>query len=79
MKVALLVLFLLLAMNILEAQSNESVKHKTADTIFINGDILSGVVWRFPNPGSSRVQALAVRGDRIVAVGSNADVEKLTS
>ena len=42
-----------------------------ADKIIINGDIRTG------NPEQPRAEALAVRGGRISAVGSNADVRRL--
>ncbi|MCP4590750.1 MAG: amidohydrolase [bacterium] len=42
-----------------------------ADLIIVNGDIWTGV------PGAPRVQALAVAGERIRAVGTNADVRAL--
>src|SRR5438270_3890790 len=46
-------------------------KAQTADTILVNGKIIT-VDDRF-----TIAEALAVRGERIIAVGSNADIEKL--
>jgi predicted amidohydrolase YtcJ len=46
-------------------------KAQTADTILVNGKIIT-VDDRF-----MIAEALAVRGERIIAVGSNADIEKL--
>ena len=40
------------------------------DTIFVHGDVYTGVA-------AQRAQAFAVRGDRIVAVGSNSAIQKL--
>lgn len=86
MRVAFLLLSFLLAMNIAEAQSNEP-KQQVADSIFVNGNVATGFVKVTTHNGTlpplvgavelSRVQAIAVRGDRIVAVGSNAEIEKL--
>ena len=47
-----------------------------ADTIFYNGDILTGVGLHAVDDGSTpqRVQALAITGDRITAIGTNPDV-----
>lgn len=67
-------------MNSAEAQSSK------ADAIFINGNIYTGaklVRWDWSpssaqrNPSSRRVQAIAVREGRILAAGSNAEIEKL--
>jgi predicted amidohydrolase YtcJ len=86
MRVALILLFLLLAMNIAQAQSNEQ-KPEIADAVFVNGNIVTGFVTATTHNGTlapfvgaveiRRAQALAVRGDCVVAIGSNADVEKL--
>lgn len=42
-----------------------------ADTLLLNGELLT------MDPAKTRTQALAVRGDRIVAVGSNDTIRKL--
>jgi predicted amidohydrolase YtcJ len=45
-------------------------KTTQADIIFLHGDIYTGIA-------GQRAQAIAVRGDRIVAVGSDAEIRKL--
>jgi predicted amidohydrolase YtcJ len=68
----LLVLFLGLTMTSL----SDAQQSKTADIIFINGDIYTGA-----HPGSAktagRANAIAVSGGKIVAVGTTVDIEKL--
>jgi predicted amidohydrolase YtcJ len=55
----------------------------TADVIFTNGDIYTGATAVGLSSGASaarergRVQAVAVAGGKIIAVGSNADIQKL--
>lgn len=49
-------------------QSQSPVK-RSASTIFVNGEIYTGT--------SMRAQALAVAGDRVVAVGANGEIQKL--
>jgi predicted amidohydrolase YtcJ len=61
--------------------STQVLAQQTADIIFVNGDIYTGAVLSYM-PGSKaptpqRVQALAVRDGRIIAVGSNNEVRKL--
>ncbi|MFN7119693.1 MAG: amidohydrolase, partial [Saprospiraceae bacterium] len=46
-------------------------KQETADTIFMNGNIYT------VNEKQPRAEAIAVKDGRILAVGSNADIEKL--
>ena len=48
-----------------------------ADIIFIHGNIYTGVPANSAFSSILRAEALAVRGDRIEAVGSNADIVKL--
>jgi predicted amidohydrolase YtcJ len=48
-----------------------------ADAIFIHGNIYTGVVDKAAFNAIKRAQAVAVRGDRIQAVGENAEVQKL--
>jgi predicted amidohydrolase YtcJ len=76
----LFVLFFGLTMTSISGAQNQ----KTADVIFINGDIYAGVrnggVWgsAFKQPSTDpRDQALAISGGQILAIGTNADVEKL--
>ncbi len=46
-------------------------QQETADTIFLNGNIYT------VNEKQPRAEALAVRDGRIIAIGNNADIEKL--
>ena len=45
--------------------------HETPDVILVNGDLLT------QDPAAPRAQAMAISGDRIIAVGSNADIRAL--
>lgn len=55
-------------------------KHDTADIIFVNGDIFTGAVLPYmpdaKTPARQRVQAIAVKDGRIIAVGSNEVIKK---
>lgn len=44
---------------------------ETAERVYLNGRIWTG------DQGSSRAEALAIRGDKLVAVGTNAQIRKL--
>ena len=46
------------------------MKDDSPDAIFLHGDIYTGVAGK-------RAQAIALRGGRIVAVGSDAEIQKL--
>jgi predicted amidohydrolase YtcJ len=48
-----------------------------ADAIFIHGNIYTGVVDKAAFNAVKRAQAIAVRGDRVQAVGENAEILKL--
>jgi len=48
-----------------------------ADVIFLHGNIYTGVVDKAAFNAIKRAQAVAVRGDRIQAVGENAEILKL--
>jgi len=48
-----------------------------ADVIFLHGNVYTGVVDKAAFNAVKRAQAIAVRGDRIQAVGQNADILKL--
>lgn len=48
-----------------------------ADTIYIHADIYTGVIGASSFHEVQRAQAMAVRGDRIIAVGTDADVVEL--
>lgn len=67
-------LAILLAGNLLSQTSTPAVK---ADTIYIHADIYTGVTGSSSFHEIQRAQALAVRGERILAVGSEADILKL--
>ena len=73
MKVRAVVL-LLLPICIVRAQEQAPPR---ADTIFIHGNVYTGVVDKAAFNAVKRAQAVAVRGDRIQAVGENADILKL--
>ncbi len=45
---------------------------QSADAVFINGKVFTA------NPGSEIAEAFAVKGDRFVAVGSNAEIRRYT-
>ena len=67
----ILVCFSLLFLFADGAVNSSAAEQRTPpDTIFLHGDIYTGV-------GDKRAEALAVRGDRILAVGSDAEVRKL--
>ena len=65
----------------------EAQKQTTADTIFTNGDIYTGSISVLTKTGADpqaagaieagRAQAIAVSAGKIIAVGSNADIQKL--
>ena len=58
-----------------------SAQNQSSDFIFINGDIYTGAVLPYMAgakvPSPQRVQAIAVKGGRITAVGTNDDIKKL--
>jgi hypothetical protein len=72
MNVRVVVLSLVL---ICAAQAQEAPPR--ADVIFIHGNIYTGVVDKAAFNAIKRAQAVAVRGDRIQAVGENAEILKL--
>jgi predicted amidohydrolase YtcJ len=53
------------------AQNAEDAKLRPADTILINGRVYT------ENSTQSWAQAVAIRGEKIIAVGDDADIEKL--
>jgi predicted amidohydrolase YtcJ len=56
----------------------QAVPDKIGDTIFVNGDVYTGPV-RTTTSGqttASRVQAIAVGGDRVLAIGTNDEVRR---
>jgi predicted amidohydrolase YtcJ len=58
----------------LRAQTPLALK---ADTIYLHGNVYTGVPANTQFNSVPREEAIAVRGDRIQAVGKNADIEKL--
>jgi predicted amidohydrolase YtcJ len=74
MRAALLIFLIVTAM--LPAQTRSSLP----DTIFVNANIFTGAAQTFSPPYveiKKRAQAMSVRGGRIVAIGSNAEITKL--
>ena len=76
--------FLLILTVTVNAIADDS--QKTADVIFVNGDIYVGAATVYEDMGRAhhvgavplpRVQALAVRDGRIIAAGTDADIKKL--
>ncbi len=70
-----LVLFLLLAVTSGLSAENEPAKLK-ADVVFIHGNVYTGVLDSSSLVAGKRAEAIAVRGDRILAVGARDDVMK---
>jgi predicted amidohydrolase YtcJ len=67
-------LLLLLPICMVRAQEQAPPR---ADTIFIHGNIYTGIIDKAAFNAVKRAQAIAVRGDRIQAVGENAEILKL--
>jgi predicted amidohydrolase YtcJ len=65
---------ILLAVNLV---AQDKTKMGPADAIFINGNIWTGTTVASPVTTVPRAQALAVKGDRVVAIGTNEEVKKL--
>ena len=74
-------LLLLLAAAVVQAQNGvpaQNAPKPKADLIFTHGNVYTGVVDPAASLGSGkRAEALAIRGDRILAVGMPDDVMKL--
>jgi predicted amidohydrolase YtcJ len=68
-------LMLSLAIGIAQAQDQPAMPK--ADVIFTHGNVYTGVAEASSFQSIKRAQAIAVRGDRIEAVGENADILKL--
>jgi predicted amidohydrolase YtcJ len=87
MKLILVLLTFLLFPGLTMTTLIEAQNQTTADTIFINGDIYTGAVSALTKSGGSvqsagaieagRAQAIAVAAGKIIAVGSNTDIQKL--
>jgi predicted amidohydrolase YtcJ len=85
---AIFVLFVFLAvLGITMTSVAEEQNQTTADIIFINGDIYTGAISVLTKTGGSvqdagaieagRAQAIAVAAGKIIAVGSNTEIQKL--
>src|SRR4051812_33785672 len=74
MKLTLVALVFFMSLSQVEAQK------QSADFIFINGDIYTGAVLPYmpgaKAPAKQRVQAIAVKDGKIIAVGTNDEVKK---
>lgn len=76
--VALLIPLLVAATSSVAQNADASGPSKPkADAIFIHGNIYTGVPANSAFSSIDREEAIAVRGDRIEAVGKNLDIEKL--
>lgn len=70
--------FLMACTSSIAQNANASVTSKPkADVIFIHGNIYTGVPANSAFSSITREEAIAVRGDRIAAVGKIVDIEKL--
>src|SRR5689334_9055934 len=72
MKILFVLFFGLTMTGISSAQNKNS-----ADLIVLNGDIYTGSAASSTQPARHRAQALAVSHGKIIAVGPNADIERL--
>jgi predicted amidohydrolase YtcJ len=61
----------------LSASQGAIASGSSADAIYIHGNVYTGVVETTKQNSIQRGQAIAVRGDRIQAVGTDAEIEKL--
>ena len=59
------------------ARAQEPPAHPKADIIFTHGNVYTGVAVASSFKAIKRAEAIAIRGDRIQAVGENADILKL--
>jgi predicted amidohydrolase YtcJ len=61
---------LLMLLLLISGVVNATEKKQPADTIFLHGEVYTGAI-------GARAQAIAVRGERIIAVGPDAEIQKL--
>ena len=67
----------LLSLAFCSAQAQDQPVMPKADLIFVHGNVYTGVVEASSFKSIKRAQAIAVRGDRIEAVGENTEILKL--
>src|SRR5713101_3318992 len=60
-----------------KAQAQNQQAQPKADVIFVHGNVYTGVAGTSSFHEIKRAEAIAIRGDRIQAVGSNGDILKL--
>jgi predicted amidohydrolase YtcJ len=75
MKLFAAFVLILLAVNLV---AQDKTKMGPADAIFINGNIWTGTTVASPTTAVPRAQAIAVKGDRILAIGTNQEIRKVT-
>lgn len=68
---------LVLSFSLCTAQAQDPPAKPKADLIFVHGNVYTGVADGSSFKSIKRAQAIAVRGDRIEAVGDNAEILKL--
>jgi predicted amidohydrolase YtcJ len=68
---------LVLSLSLCSAQAQDQLAKPKADLIFVHGNVYTGVADGSSFKSIKRAQAVAVRGDRIEAVGENAEILKL--
>lgn len=68
---------LVLSFSLCTAQAQDPPAKPKADLIFVHGNVYTGVADGSSFKSIKRAQAIAVRGDRIEAVGENAEILKL--
>jgi len=68
---------LVLSLSLCTAQAQDPPAKPKADLIFVHGNVYTGVADGSSFKSIKRAQAIAVRGDRIEAVGENAEILKL--
>ena len=66
-----------LSLSLCTAQAQDPPAKPKADLIFVHGNVYTGVADGSSFKSIKRAQAIAVRGDRIEAVGENAEILKL--
>ena len=65
------------ARNLSQNSGEKPVTAPKADILFVHGNVYTGVPANTPFSSILREDAIAIRGDRIQAVGKNVDLEKL--